>query len=242
MKNHRKLYRNYFHILFLCFVCLAVYTLNDPSVDVMQRETKSGKTDGQITVILDPGHGGFDPGKVGINGALEKDINLSIALKLKKLLEQNDIKVIMTRDNDSGLYSSSDNNKKAADMRKRVDIINNSSAVLAVSVHQNSYTSEAIKGAQVFYYTKSGPGQEFAKIMQSQLKATLNDGNRREAKSNDSYYMLRKTECPIIIVECGYLSNSVEANLLLEDAFQEKLAWAIHLGIFRYLNTMEGKE
>ena len=78
----------------------------------MQRDTKTGKTDGQITVILDPGHGGYDPGKVGINGALEKDINLSIALRLKKLLEQNDIKVIMTRDTDSGLYSSGDVIKK----------------------------------------------------------------------------------------------------------------------------------
>ncbi|SHO49396.1 N-acetylmuramoyl-L-alanine amidase [Anaerocolumna xylanovorans] len=239
MKNHRKLYRNYFHILFLCFVCLAVYTLNDPSIDVMQRETKTGKTDGQITVILDPGHGGFDPGKVGINGALEKDINLSVALKLKRLLEQNDIKVIMTRDSDSGLYRDSDNNKKAADMRKRVDIINNSSAVLAVSIHQNSYTSEAIKGSQVFYYTRSKESEEFAKIMQDQLKDTLQDGNKREAKSNDSYYMLRKTECPIVIVECGYLSNSKEAALLLKEDYQERLAWAIHLGIFRYLNTLD---
>ncbi len=227
--------------MFLCFVCLAVYTLNDSSVDVMQRDTKTGKTDGQITVILDPGHGGFDPGKVGINGALEKDINLSIALRLKKLLEQNDIKVIMTRDTDSGLYSSGDSNKKAADMRKRVDIINNSKAVLVVSIHQNSYTSEAIKGAQVFYYTKSKSGEDFAKIMQSQLKETLQDGNKREAKSNDSYYMLRKTDCPIIIVECGYLSNSREAALLLKDDYQEKLAWSIHLGIFRYLNTLENK-
>lgn len=242
MKNHRKLYRNYFHILFLCFVCLAVYTLNDPSIDVMQRETKTGKTDGQITIVLDPGHGGFDPGKVGINGALEKDINLKIALKVKSLLEQNDIKVIMTRDDGNGLYKESDNNKKAADMKKRVDIINGSKAALAVSIHQNSYTSEAIKGAQVFYYTKSGQGEDFAKIMQTQLKATLSDGNKREAKSNDSYYMLRKTECPIIIVECGYLSNSREAALLLEDNYQEKLAWAIHLGIFRYLSTFESKE
>lgn len=241
MKNHGRLYRNYFHILFLCFVCLAVYTLSDPYVDVMQRETQTGKTDGQITVVIDPGHGGFDPGKVGINGALEKDINLLISLKLKSLLEQNDIKVIMTRDNDSGLYNEGDNNKKATDMRKRVDIINNSNAVLAVSIHQNSYTSEAIKGAQVFYYTKSDQGKQFAEVMQSQLKATLKDGNKREAKSNDSYYMLRKTECPIVIVECGYLSNSSEAALLLDDKYQEKLAWAVHLGIFRYLNTKENQ-
>lgn len=236
--NKRRLYKNYFHLLFLFFVCLAVYTLNDPSVLVMQRDTKTENTDGQITIVLDPGHGGRDPGKVGINGALEKDINLAIALKLKSLLEQNDIRVIMTRDTDDGLYKDSDNNKKAVDMRNRVDIINNSKAVLAVSVHQNSYTSEEIKGAQVFYYTKSPEGKQFAGVMQNQLKATLMDGNKREAKSNDSYYMLRKTECPIVIVECGYLSNTGEATLLLTEDYQEEMAWAIHLGIFRYLNSM----
>lgn len=235
--NKRRLYRNYFHLLFLFFVCLAVYTLNDPSILVMQRDSKTEKADGQITIVLDPGHGGRDPGKVGINGALEKDINLSVALKLKNLLEQNDIHVIMTRDTDSGLYKDSDNNKKAVDMRNRVDLINNSGAVLTVSIHQNSYTSEEIKGAQVFYYTQSQEGKQFASVMQSQLKASLMDGNRREAKSNDSYYMLRKSENPIVIVECGYLSNNNEATLLLDDEYQEKMAWAIHLGIFRFLNS-----
>lgn len=239
MRKHGRLYINYFHILFLCFVCLAVYTLNDSSVDVMQRETKTDNTKGQITVVIDPGHGGFDPGKVGINGALEKDINLAVSLKLKRLLEQNDVRVIMTREDDSGLYNDGDSNKKATDMRKRVEIINNSKAVLAISIHQNSYTSEAIKGAQVFYYTKSDQGKQFAQVMQSQLKATIADGNKRESKSNDSYYMLRKTDCPIAIVECGYLSNSSEAALLLQEDYQEKLAWAIHLGIFSYLNSLD---
>ncbi len=236
--------KNYFNILFLVMICLSILVLTDSSVDVMKRSesvTNSEKTKEKLSVVVDAGHGGRDPGKVGVNGALEKDINLSIALKLRDLLELNDINVIMIREEDNGLYLESDSNKKAVDMRKRVDIINNSKAVLAISIHQNSFTQESIKGAQVFYFTNSGEGKEFAEIMQNQLKKSIQDGNKRAAKANDSYYMLKKTQCPIVIVECGYLSNGSEAALLTDRNYQEKLAWAIHLGLLSYLNKIVDK-
>jgi N-acetylmuramoyl-L-alanine amidase len=250
--------KSLFLLLLLVLLCLSVYLFSDSSIHVMQSKSSS-KDSGNIkktgssntgssmdkkeklTIVVDAGHGGRDPGKVGINGALEKDINLSIALKLKSLLEQNDINVIMLREDDSGLYSEGDSNKKVADMRKRVDTINSSKAVLAISIHQNSFTQESIKGAQVFYFNRSVKSKTFAEIMQNQLKKSLADGNKRVAKSNDSYYMLKKTECPIIIVECGYLSNTTEAGLLLDGDYQEKMAWAIHLGIFNYLNQPDDK-
>ncbi|BCJ96721.1 N-acetylmuramoyl-L-alanine amidase CwlD [Anaerocolumna cellulosilytica] len=233
----QKLNKNYFHILFLLMVCLSVLILTDNTVIVMQQTGEFTTNKKEITMVIDAGHGGRDPGKVGINGAQEKDVNLSIALKLKALLEQNDIKVIMTRVEDIGLYAESDSNKKVADMRKRVDIINSSRAELAISIHQNSFTQESIRGAQVFYYTNSVEGKSYAEIMQAQMKETLQDGNKRVAKSNDSYYMLKKVECPIVIMECGYLSNRDEAALLIDEAYQERLAWAIHLGLMRYINT-----
>jgi N-acetylmuramoyl-L-alanine amidase len=167
---------------------------------------------------------------------LEKDINLQIALKLKVYLEKNDINVVMTRTEDDGLDLDSDSYKKAADMRRRVEAINNSDAVIAVSIHQNSFTQESIKGSQVFYYTQSPEGKTFAEVIQSKLKETLKDGNKREAKSNDSYYMLKKTNCPIVIVECGYLSNHSESALLVNEEYQDKVAWSIHLGIMSYIN------
>lgn len=191
----------------------------------------------KCTVIIDAGHGGFDPGKVGVNNALEKDINLSIALKLKSLLEQNDIRIIMTRETDEGLYEESDSNKKNADLRKRVEIINSSDAVIAVSIHQNSFPEESSKGAQVFYHSKSPEGKILAEIIQEQIKETIGDGNHRLAKSNESYYMLKKTENPLVIVECGFLSNWKESELLVDDAYQARMAWAIHLGIMNYINT-----
>jgi N-acetylmuramoyl-L-alanine amidase len=155
---------------------------------------------------------------------------------LKELLEENDIKVIMTRKDQYGLYRKDSVNKKKEDMEKRVSIKNSSDAIITVSIHQNSYSQEYCKGAQVFYHSKSEKGKILAEIIQNKLKETLNDGNKREVKPNSSYYLLRYSKCPLVIVECGFLSNRKEADLLCEDYYQDKVAWAIHLGIMEYIN------
>lgn len=218
-------------------ICWAVSTPDNSVIDVALKGDGVRTSKTRETIVIDPGHGGRDPGKVGVNNTLEKDINLNLAIKLKDLLEQNDYKVIMTRELDTGLYAESDANKKVSDMRNRVDIINSSKATLAISIHQNSFTMEEIRGAQVFYYTDSDKGKEFANVMQDKLKRTLNDGNKRQAKGNNTYYMLKKAQIPIVIVECGYLSNNMEAQLLNTEKYQEKMAWALHLGIINYLNN-----
>lgn len=187
-------------------------------------------------VVLDAGHGGIDPGKVGINGELEKDINLAIAQKVKRYLEQQDIEVIMTRQEDVGLYKESDSNKKVVDMKARLAIIEEASPQLAVSIHQNSYPDASISGMQVFYYKDSQKGKDAALLMQEQMIASMQPKKEREAKDNGTYYLLKKTTVPLIIVECGFLSNDTEAALLATDAYQEKIAWSIHLGILRYLS------
>lgn len=203
-------------------------TTNIVTNDTEKEETKK-------VIVIDPGHGGFDPGKVGVNEILEKDINLCISLKLKELLEAEGFEIVMTRTEDCGLYASTDSNKKRADMQKRVEIINNSGAVLAVSIHQNSFEQESSKGAQVFYHESSDKGKILGETLQEVIKTEIADGNHRMAKSNDSYYMLRKTQCPLVIVECGFLSNYEEAQLLTEDEYQKKMAEAIRDGIKKYL-------
>lgn len=190
-------------------------------------------------VVIDAGHGGADPGKVGINGALEKDINLEIAEKLKMFLEQEDIEVILTRDSDMGLYDENATNKKVQDMKRRVEIIETNRPVLTVSIHQNSYHEEYVHGAQTFYYATSEQSKILAEKIQLLLLDEIDDDNTRLAKSNDSYYLLKKTSTPIVIVECGFLSNSEEAEKLESDEYQEKLAWAIHLGIMQYINSQK---
>lgn len=197
------------------------------------------KTEKKITVVIDAGHGGIDPGKVGINDALEKDINLSIALKVKKYLEQQDIKVVMTREADEGLYEEKDSNKKVRDMKNRLAIIEETNPALAVSIHQNSYPEESVSGMQVFYYKDSQEGTQAAQLMQETMIAFLKPQKERVAKENGTYYLLKRTSVPIIIVECGFLSNPTEAELLTSSAYQEKAAWAIHMGILRYLNMTD---
>lgn len=187
-------------------------------------------------VVIDSGHGGNDPGKIGINGSLEKDINLQIAKKLKAYLEASDVEVIMTRESDKGLYDESDGHKKMADMRNRCNLINEAKPALAVSIHQNSYHEEAISGGQVFYYKSSVKGKRLAELLQKRFDFVLGDDNRRLAKPNGNYYLLLHVKEPIVIVECGFLSNWKEAAALGTEAYQERMAWTIHMGIMEFLN------
>lgn len=180
-------------------------------------------------IVIDSGHGGTDPGKIGINGTLEKDVNLKIAYKLKKLLEEQGITVVMTRETGEGLAES-----KTDDMKKRIEIINKEKPILCVSIHQNSYSDEMIKGAQVFYYTHSEKGEQAAELLQQEL-LKVDEDNTRQKKANDTYYILKKSEVPTVIIECGFLSNRKEAELLNSDEYQQKMAEAIASGIEKYL-------
>ena len=199
-------------------------------VTSLQVENKS-----RACVVIDAGHGGSDPGKVGINNQLEKEINLKIAEILNDFLQAEGIEVVMTRESDAGLYDEGASNKKVQDMKRRLEIIEKADPVIVVSIHQNSYHEEYVKGAQVFYYTTSESSRQLAEVIQEQLRS-LDPDNRREAKGNDSYFLLKKTSKPIVIVECGFLSNREEAEKLSSALFQEKMAWNIHMGIMKYLN------
>ena len=184
----------------------------------------------EYTVVLDAGHGSSDSGKVGINGVLEKDINLSISKETKKHLEKNGIRVVMTRDKDESLAEGENGNRKVQDMKARVKRINDTKPNLAVSIHQNSYHEESIHGAQVFYYEHSESGEKDARILQEALLAVDPD-NTRQVKANTTYYLLKRTEVPILIIECGFLSNQEEAEKLASEDYQKEIAKAIANGI-----------
>ena len=202
---------------------------------VIMADSKSVGTVNKNCIVVDAGHGGDDPGKIGINGALEKDINLVIAHKLKELLEGQDYEVVMTRSTGDGLYKPGTKNMKVEDMQKRCEIITKAMPVFTVSIHQNSYPEEYVKGAQVFYYGQSTEGEALAKKIQSSLVEHLDPENHRVEKANESYYLLKKTPTPTVIVECGFLSNSEEAKLLETEEYQDKVAWAIMMGIEQYM-------
>ena len=145
-------------------------------------------------IVVDAGHGGDDPGKIGIHGELEKDINLAIAKKVKARLEKENITVILTRETDESLDKGESGSKKVADMRNRCRLIDEAKPLFTISVHQNSYTEESISGAQCFYFGQSEEGRKIAGIMQESLRSHLDTENKREAKANESYYLLKKTE------------------------------------------------
>ncbi|MDE7298629.1 MAG: N-acetylmuramoyl-L-alanine amidase [Lachnospiraceae bacterium] len=191
------------------------------------------------SVVLDAGHGGIDPGKVGVNGANEKEINLKIAGKLKEYLEAVGFSVTMTRTTDEGLYSESDSRKKAADMKARVKIMEDCRPDFAVSIHQNSFTQQSSFGAQVFYFQTSEEGRKMAEQLQATIKQVIADENHRSAKANTSYYLLKKSPCPMVIVECGFLSNPREAELLVTEEYQAKMAWAVCYGLVEYCRQTE---
>lgn len=198
-------------------------------------ESKMAKTVNENCIVIDAGHGGDDPGKIGINGSLEKDINLVIAYKLKSLLENQDYEVVMTRTTADGLYTPGTKNMKVEDMQNRCQIITETMPVFTVSIHQNSYPEEYVKGAQVFFYGQSKEGEKLANKIQESLVTRLDPENHRIEKANESYYLLKKTPTPTVIVECGFLSNQREAELLNEETYQDKVAYAVMMGILRYL-------
>lgn len=181
-------------------------------------------------IVIDAGHGEWDPGKVAKDGTLEKDINLQISKYLQGYLEQSGGFVLTTRINDTAL-----SDKKREDLKERKNIANNENVDLLVSIHQNSFPKENVKGAQVFYYDGSEESKKLAECVQNRLKE-IDKNNERVAKENKDYYLLKETTMPSIIVECGFLSNEEENNKLKDEEYQKKVAWAIYLGVLDYYN------
>ena len=168
--------------LFLVIVLLfcSISFMDAPIKSVISRQVSSSDT---ITVVIDAGHGGFDSGKVGVDGTLEKDVNLLIAKKLEKLLQAADIHVVMTRTEDAGLYDETSDNKKRQDMTNRIKLINEANPACIVSIHQNSYPEESVDGAQVFYYTGSDSGKLLAALIQQELVTDVDPSNHRVEKA-----------------------------------------------------------
>ncbi len=184
-------------------------------------------------IVIDAGHGGADPGKVGTLGTKEKEVNLAISYKLCEVLSRNGYVVVMTRSDDNGLYADETSGKKLADMKARVAIMNEAGATCVISIHQNSYPSEEVRGAQSFYYSSSAEGKRLAESIQTELLC-MDPANHRKAKANDDYYILRNTTPPVVLVECGFLSSTSEEQLLLQEDYQWKVAEAIAAGVEAY--------
>jgi len=193
-----------------------------------------------FTVVIDAGHGGEDGGAVSGSGLFEKDLNLSIALSLRDLLEANGIRVVMTRTTDVLLYDRDvdyHGRKKALDLAARRKIAEETENAIFVSIHMNAYPLSQYRGLQVWYSQNDPHSMKLAETIQTNARAMLQPENERKIKSaTSSIYLLHHLNCPAVLVECGFLSNPEDAAALASPEYRNQLAFLIFLSILEAQN------
>jgi N-acetylmuramoyl-L-alanine amidase len=207
--------------------------------DTEQPDTQSETAAAKGTIVIDAGHGGDDPGMIGSSGINEKVLNLVYAQKLETLLSNDGYRVVQTRSTEDGLYDANSDHKKAQDMQRRCAVIEAEQPLLTVSIHQNSYPDDSVKGPQVFYYEQSAEGEKLATAIQNSLNTQLAIEHPRIQKGNSTYYILKRSASVTVIVECGFLSNPQEEEQLQQESYQDQLVKAICDGIQQYLQSTE---
>lgn len=188
-----------------------------------------------ITIVLDAGHGGRDGGSVGVNGTIEKEINLEYVLALKDKLVKNGFRVELTRKNDDGLYSATAKNKKQSDMNERFKIIEKTNPNLVISIHMNSFTNSSARGAVTYYRDGDRASEQCANYIQKSLN-TYCDAKYQNGKVGD-YYMLNCSYYTAVLIECGFISNPEEEQLLNSENYKNLMIDSIYNGILLYFGN-----
>ena len=224
--------------LILLTLCISVFSIMmvKSKDDKKMKETVTLPVSGK-TVILDAGHGTPDEGAQSSNGITEAQINLKIALKVQNLLEQSGSTVILTRSDEKAIYdmdSKTLRQKKISDIHNRVKIGNESEADIFVSIHLNKIPQPQYSGWQCFFKEGNEKSEKLAKEIQNNLQNSIDKNNKRLAMKIENIYIVKHVEIPLSIVECGFLSNPEEEKQLLDDEYQNKLAWGIYNGIIAY--------
>ncbi len=185
-----------------------------------------------ITIVLDAGHGGRDGGSVGVNGTIEKEINLKYTLALKEKLVSAGYRVELTRKTDDGLYLESAKNKKMSDLNARMEIIKRANPNLVISIHMNSFSSPSAHGASTYYRSGDESGQIVSDLIQQSLNTYL--GAPSTTGKVGDYYILNESYYTAVLIECGFLSNPEEERLLNTDEYLEKFVDAVYNAILLY--------
>ncbi|MFT9056244.1 MAG: N-acetylmuramoyl-L-alanine amidase [Ethanoligenens sp.] len=190
------------------------------------------------TVIIDPGHGGPDGGAVGVEGNNEKDINLSISLKLRSFFTAGGYQVIMTRQDDRSIHSSGSDTlreQKVSDIHNRLKIADQHPKALFLSIHQNLFTESKYSGTQVFYSTNNPDAKVLAQFLQTDIHTLLQPQNDRVIKpAGSNLYILYHAHSPAVLVECGFVSNPAENAKLQDDTYQNQMAFSIYYGTVHF--------
>ncbi len=230
---NKKLYL-FFSVAILIIISSVImcFTVTDTAV-----ASSSDTIENKPTIIIDPGHGGEDGGATCDN-IVEKDINLLISQKLKLMFLSNGFDVIMTRETDTDISDKNVSNKKRSDLLNRVDIFNNSENNIVISIHQNKFAQSEYSGTQIFYSKNNEKSALLAQNIQQSVTSLLQPNNSRECKKAGSEILvLDNTDVPAVMVECGFLSNQSEAQKLINDTYQNELAFSIYLGFMEFYYT-----
>lgn len=221
--------------------CLVMYS----AFSNITARTAADSLEQQPMIIIDAGHGGEDGG-AEVDGVLEKDINLSIAGKLSEILRLCGCRVTEIRDEDISVYDSDAQTlreKKVSDLKRRVEIANESDNNILVSIHQNKFDNSAYSGAQLFYSSNHDDSRVLAESIRSAITSLLQKDNTRELKpAGSDIYLLDHAEVPAVIVECGFLSNQEERSKLMDDDYQSEMAYAVAMGVLEYSYSASNSE
>ena len=221
--------------LLSAFVFLMISAALNIKISVSSENVKS-----MPTIVIDAGHGGEDGGAVSESGVLEKDINLSIANDTYALFYLLGFDVKQTRKTDIALDNGEDTirKRKVSDMKKRLEIFNYSKENTIISIHQNKFSESKYHGTQIFYSPNNPKSKQLADSIKYSVKGLLQPDNERECKKADSgIYLLKNTNNPAVIVECGFISNGEECKNLLDSQYQKQMAFSITAGFLSYYNT-----
>ncbi len=192
-------------------------------------------------VIVDAGHGEPDGGAIGVNGTLEKDINLKIAKKVEEVLDAKGVRVIMTRTGDLSLFETRDGTlrkKKREDMNTRLSIMKKSGADLFLSIHMNSFENKKANGLHVFYAENYNEIEPLAENIQERISKITGAKTHAVKTADKNLFLMKNPPVPAILVECGFISNPEEERKLNESDYQSRIAWAIAESVETYFKEV----
>lgn len=199
-----------------------------------------------VRIVIDAGHGGEDGGAVGVDGTLEKDVNLKVATLVQDMLSASGVSSVMTRTDDVMLYdlygelSDYKGKKKLYDLKNRLRFAEEREEAVFVSIHMNSFGVSKYSGLQIYFSPNSGESHLLAETVRAAAVAYLQPENKRESKpAGSAIYILHRISRPAILVECGFLSNHDECSLLGTDAYQRRLALVISSALAEYISASD---
>lgn len=226
-------------LLFLAFLLYQTARSNQSALTGTGGKSSSSAA----VIIIDAGHGGIDGGAVGADGTVEKDLNLAIALHLDEFLSTFGFQTILVRKDDNSIHSEEAKTirqQKVSDIHNRTKLVNETKNAVLLSIHQNKFTGSSVHGTQVFYSPNNAKSQQLAQGIQDSVAQLLQPENKKIVKkAGTSIYLLYNAQAPAALVECGFLSNTAERELLRTPDYQSKMAFVITCGLLNYFGQDE---